>query len=61
MGIRLTCHRQDMAEVYKGLILPTACAKIAGETTWRLKHWDVPQKLNLQSAFGRYLYIYEVF
>lgn len=32
VGSRFTCHRQDTGKVYKGLILPAARAKIAGET-----------------------------
>lgn len=31
-GQQINCHRQDTGEVYKGLILPAAHAKIAGET-----------------------------
>lgn len=51
MGSRLTCHRQVTAEVYKGLVLAAAHAKVDGEThKWRLKHTDIAQILNIQSA-----------
>lgn len=41
--------QQTGLEAHRGLVLPSACTKIAGEMKWRLKSLVVPQNISLDN------------